>query len=133
MVAPIIPGLNDRDIPELLSRAADCGAKTAGHIALRLPGSVESVFLSRIADRLPLQYQRIEHRIRDVRNGRLSDHRFEHRMTGTGIYWKSIEDLFEMNVRKHGLNEPFKPEKESTFRVPNSSRQGAQLQFMFGS
>jgi DNA repair photolyase len=128
MVAPLIPGLNDGDVPELLARAADCGAKTAGYVALRLPGSVEPVFLARLRERLPLRAQRVENRIREVRNGRLYDCRFEHRMTGTGTYWKSIEDLFDLNVRKYGLNEPFQPPRASTFHVPNSTKAGAQLQ-----
>jgi len=132
MVAPIIPGLNDNDVPELLARAADCGATGAGYIALRLPGSVESVFLSRLAERVPLRAQRIENRIREIRNGKLYDNRFEHRMTGTGVYWKSIEDLFEMHVRRHKLEAPFRSDREPTFRVPNSNRPGAQLQLQFG-
>jgi DNA repair photolyase len=127
MVAPLIPGLNDGDVPQLLARAADCGATAAGYVALRLPGSVQSVFLSRLRERLPLRAQRVENRIREVRNGRLYDCRLEHRMTGTGAYWKSIEDLWELNIRKYALNEAFHPARKSTFRVPNSTRAGAQL------
>src|SRR5262245_39048039 len=50
MVAPIIPGLNDRDVPRILEQAADAGAKAAGYTALRLPGSVEAVFRGRIRE-----------------------------------------------------------------------------------
>lgn len=131
IVAPIIPGLNDNDVPELLARAADCGAQTAGHIALRLPGSVEAVFFSRIRDVFPLRAQRIENRIREIRGGRLYDARFGHRMHGTGTYWMSVEELFDLSARRHGLNRPFCTERTDTFRVPNSTRAGAQLQFMF--
>ncbi len=131
MTAPIIPGLNDRDLPQLLARAADCGATSAGYIALRLPGSVRPVFLSRLREAMPLRYQRIEHRIREIRGGQLSDPRFGSRMRGDGTYWESIRQLFDIAVHKHGLNQPFRTPREPTFRVPNSSRPGAQLQLPF--
>jgi DNA repair photolyase len=131
IIAPIIPGMNDNDIPELLARAADCGARAAHHVALRLPGSVETVFFSRIRESVPLRAQRIENRIREVRGGRLYDARFGHRMHGTGTYWETIEGLFELSARRHGLDKPFREENRDRFRVPNSERVGAQLQFMF--
>ena len=49
-IAPIIPGLNDRDIPELLMRAKESGAAFAFRTLLRLPGSVRAVFLRRLAE-----------------------------------------------------------------------------------
>ena len=46
-VAPVIPGLNEGDIPALLDQAYRAGARTATYSLLRLSGSVESVFSSR--------------------------------------------------------------------------------------
>ncbi len=103
MVAPVIPGLNDRELPAILERAADCGALTAGFQALRLPGSVKAVFLSRLRAALPEAAERIEARIRDMRDGALSDPRFGHRMTGVGQYWQSVRLLFETMATKYGL------------------------------
>jgi DNA repair photolyase len=90
-IAPIIPGLNDADIPGLLKQAKRCGARFAFKTLLRLPGSVRDVFFHRLRERLPLAARRIEHRIREVRSGRLSDSRFGHRHHGHGVYWDSIE------------------------------------------
>lgn len=104
MVAPIIPGLNDRDIPRILQRAAECGAEWAGCQALRLPGTVEDVFLSRVREQLPGAAGRIEARIRDMRGGALSDSRFGCRMTGHGPYWESVRQLFEKSVQRWALN-----------------------------
>lgn len=132
MVAPIIPGLNDRDIPELLARAADCGATAAGHTALRLPGSVESVFLARVREAMPLRYDRIEHRLREIRGGELYDGRFGSRMRGSGTYWDSVMQLFAVAARRHGFGEPFERRTESTFRVPaEPPRAGMQLELPF--
>ncbi|MCG3125278.1 MAG: hypothetical protein CHACPFDD_00095 [Phycisphaerae bacterium] len=104
-VAPIIPGLNDRDIPAILEQAAECGANGASYVALRLPGSTQPVFLERLRRELPLQAARIEKRIRDIRGGRLDDARFGCRMTGTGPYWDAIRQLFDSTARRLGLDD----------------------------
>ena len=100
MLAPIIPGLNDRHIPEILERAADCGATSATFTALRLPGSVREVFFSRLRRELPDSADRVEARVRDMRGGELNDSRFGCRMTGSGAYWDGIRQLFERSARR---------------------------------
>lgn len=103
IVAPLIPGLNDREIPAVLQRAAECGARSAAYTALRLPGSVGSVFLTRLGAALPDAAKRVESRIRDMRGGELTDPRFGQRMTGRGAYWQSIERLFATSAARFGL------------------------------
>ena len=106
MVAPIIPGLNDADVPKILARAADSGASTAAYTVLRLPGSVEPVFLSRLKATLPLRYERVVNHLREMRGGRLNDSRFLHRMKAEGNYWTGIKTLFEVSARRVGLRRP---------------------------
>jgi len=103
MLAPVIPALNDRDIPELLRRAAEAGARTAGYTALRLAGSVAPVFLKRVQDALPLKAQRVHSLIRQMRAGRLNDPRFGNRMSGDGEIWDSTRKLFDVSLRRFGL------------------------------
>ncbi|MCA8949009.1 MAG: radical SAM protein, partial [Planctomycetes bacterium] len=43
-VSPLIPGLNDHQIPAILAMARDAGARFAFHVLLRLPAEVEQVF-----------------------------------------------------------------------------------------
>jgi len=106
MVAPLIPGLNDRDVPAILRRAAECGARSATYTPLRLPGSVRAVFLSRLRKRLPERARRVEQRIREMRGGRWNDPRFFERMRGRGPYWESVEQLFARMARRYGLWKP---------------------------
>ncbi len=105
LIAPLIPGLNDRDISRILERAAACGAQTASYTALRLPGNVANVFLERLRAALPLRAARIEALIRQMRCGRMNESRFSRRMRGVGNYWQGIRTLFEVSARKHGLYE----------------------------
>lgn len=118
-VAPIIPGLNDQDIPGLLKEAKRCGARFAFHTLLRLPGSVQATFFHRIQEQLPLRAARIEHRIRETREGQLSDNRFGRRHAGSGEYWDQIEQLWDLWVRKLGLDGGDEHDgRPSTFRRP---------------
>ncbi|OGX28943.1 MAG: radical SAM protein [Omnitrophica WOR_2 bacterium RIFCSPHIGHO2_02_FULL_67_20] len=118
-VAPIIPGLNDADIPGLLTEARRRGASFAFHTILRLPGSVKAVFLHRLKDELPLRAAKIERRIRETRDGRLYDSRFGRRHEGQGVYWKTVERAWEVWTRRLGFDrdEDTAP-GPSTFRPP---------------
>jgi len=104
MVAPVIPGLTDEEMPAILSAAARAGAQSAGYIMLRLPGAVEGLFLSWLVDHYPDRAQKVEHRIRAMRGGRLTDSRFGHRMRGGGEYAAVIETLYHQTVSRLGLN-----------------------------
>ncbi|MHC4608871.1 MAG: radical SAM protein [Planctomycetota bacterium] len=96
VVSPVVPGLTDRDIPTILRQARDAGATRALFVPLRLPGSVEHVFLPRLRCQLPLHAKRVEQRLRDMRGGQLNDPRFGWRMRGQGPYWDSVKRLFEV-------------------------------------
>lgn len=104
IIAPVIPGLNDRDIPVLLARAAEAGASSAGYTPVRLPGSVADVFLTRLRRELPDAAERVETRIRALRDGRLNQPEFGARMSAHGAYWESIERLFETAATRCGLD-----------------------------
>jgi DNA repair photolyase len=127
-VAPIVPGLNDRDIPGLLKWARRCGARYAFKTLLRLPAHVRDVFLFRITNDLPLHADHIIKRIRDVRQGKWYDPRFGFRQTGSGPYWQAIEQLWTVWVRRLGFQEMEDDEVPSTFRRPIDSDTG-QMRF----
>ena len=102
-VAPVIPGLNDQDIPRVLAAAREAGASYAGFVLLRLPGSVKAVFEERLRAGLPLQADRVLHRIRETRGGDLYDPRFGIRGRGEGPYAQAIKTLFQSTAAKLGL------------------------------
>lgn len=104
-LSPIIPGLNDSDIPELLERASAAGAQQAFMTLLRLPGEVKDVFFERVGAALhPKRVEKIVHAVTEMRGGALYDPRFSRRMQGQGKRWQMVEQLFEVHCRKHGLN-----------------------------
>ena len=103
-LAPVIPGLNDSDIPELLTRARDAGATNAFLTMLRLPAEVRPVFRERLAAAYPDRAAKIWSQIRDVRRGRENDSTIGRRMSGEGPRWRAIEDLFRLTCRRLGLS-----------------------------
>jgi DNA repair photolyase len=102
-VAPIIPGLGDEEMPRILTAARDAGATRAGYVLLRLPGPVAQVFEQRVRAAMPLRVERILHRIRETRDGRLNDPRFGSRGRGEGPYAAMIRNLFLVTATKLGL------------------------------
>lgn len=128
-IAPIIPGLNDDQIPEILRRAHDAGAKRAFRILLRLPLEVGPIFEQRLADAFPLRHARVMSAIRDVRGGRISDSDFGSRMVGKGARWAAIEQLFALHCDRLGLDHErnYAPEVPSKPTEPS----GPQLPLLF--
>lgn len=120
LVAPIIPGLNEEDVPEILDRARRAGAGGAGYTLLRLSGSVETVFLERMAQAFPDRIKKIMSRIRDVRGGKLSEGAFFKRHEGQGPYWQMIQQLFTISRRKAGFPEDCDEAIPHTFRRPDT-------------
>jgi DNA repair photolyase len=103
-VAPMIPGLGDEDMPKVLEAASQAGARHAGFVFLRLPGSVAQVFEERLRAAMPLRADKILHRIRDARGGELYDARFGVRQRGEGAYAEQARALFDATCRRLGLN-----------------------------
>jgi DNA repair photolyase len=117
-LSPIIPGLNDEDMPDLLARAKQAGAGEAMATLLRLSGSVEPVFMERMAAAFPDRMAKMTRRIREVRGGALSEGAFFDRHRGSGPYWVMIEQLFQISRRKAGLSALCDMPVPATFRRP---------------
>jgi len=120
-VAPLIPGLGDRDMPRVLEEARAAGARRAAMIMLRLPGPVREVFEARLEAAMPLAKERVLARTREVRGGRLNDPRFHSRMSGRGPYAESIRALFDASCRRLGFD------RSPPVADPPRPRSGSQL------
>ena len=125
LVGPVIPGLNDSEIPRILAEAKAAGARSASWVLLRLPKPVDALFLRWLEEHVPDRKSRVLHRIQDTRAGRLSDTTFGRRKRGQGVYAGQIAALFEAAARKHGLDRPLPPPNTAAFRRPPAA--GEQL------
>jgi len=104
LVAPVIPGLTDHEIPKIIEKASNAGASRAAYIMLRLPHTVSDLFIEWIENHFPNRKNKILNRIISVRKGKLSSSEFGSRMVGEGILAKHVKDLFNLSCRKNGIN-----------------------------
>lgn len=117
MVSPIIAGLNDHEVPEILKAAKEAGAMSASYILLRLPLTVKPVFEEWLERTQPARKERVLSRIRQTRDGKLNNSEFGSRQRGTGEIAEQIGSLFnvfcgklELDRRLPALDyEQFKP------------------------
>lgn len=101
MTAPIIPGLNSEEIPDLIKAAADHGASAAGYTIVRLNGAVGDIFKDWIHKNYPDRAEKVLHHIESMHGGKLNDSRFGTRMRGEGNISRSISQLFKLSVKRH--------------------------------
>ena len=127
MLSPIIPGLNDSQLPAVLSHARDAGASYYGRTLLRLPGPVEEVFVQRLSIALPLRAERVLSQLRECRGGQLDEGRFGARMRGVGERWRAIEELVDAHARRLGYGAAPEPPTPSPFRRPRGAGQQLPL------
>src|SRR5437762_8572352 len=122
LVAPVIPGLTDHEMPSIISAVAKAGAVAAGYVPLRLPYGVAPLFEEWLTLHRPLQKEKILNRVREIRGGRLNDPDFVTRMQGSGAYADHISALFEMYCRKAGLNSKRPTLSAASFRRPGPAQ-----------
>jgi DNA repair photolyase len=121
MIGPVIPGLNDSEIPAILKAAREAGASDANYVLLKLPTTVRPVFQDWLRRSYPDRVERIEERIRSTRAGRLSDSQFGRRQVGTGNIAKLIASTFDLWHKKLGFDEDPEPLNTDAFSPPAST------------
>jgi len=118
MLAPVIPGLNDSEIPAILKAARDAGAGAAGYVLLKLPHSVREIFFDWLRRNYPDCLARVESLVRSTRAGRLYDSQFGRRQCGTGHIADLIADTFRLWRKRLGYPEFAEPLNHTAFRSP---------------
>ncbi len=103
-IAPVIPGLNDSDIAGILEAARAAGATRAFVMLVRLPAEVLPVFRERLAAELPERARKVENAVREMKGGAWNRSAFGERMRGSGPRWDALQQLFEIQCRRLGLN-----------------------------
>ena len=124
LVAPVIPGLTDHEIPAILEAAAAAGASFAAHAALRLPHAVALLFEEWLTRHVPEKKDKVLNRLRALRRGKLNNSEFGLRMTGEGIFAEQISRMFQVACRRAGGLDREPELSTAFFRRPG----GAQLE-----
>ena len=104
LVAPVIPFLTDRFMEEVLERAREAGASTAGYVLLRLPHEVAPLFKAWLEVHYPMKAAHIMSLIHQMRGGRDYDSTFGVRQRGTGTLAELIARRFRVACERLGFN-----------------------------
>lgn len=123
MIAPVVPGITDREVPRLLKAAADAGATAANCILLRLPHQNKQLFDDWLAEHYPQRRQHVMNLLRQTRGGELYDATFGTRLRGEGPYARQLNQTFDMFRRRWGLAESPPPMNATHFRRPDAREQ----------
>jgi DNA repair photolyase len=105
MNAPLIPGLNDHHMPDVLKAASEAGALWAGYTVVRLNGAIGGIFHDWLYKAYPDRADKVWNQISDCHEGKVNDSRWGNRMVGDGKFAELIKDQFQLYCRKYGLNQ----------------------------
>jgi DNA repair photolyase len=122
-IAPVIPGINDREIPAILKAASEAGATSAGMTLVRLPYQIKELFEEWLTRHFPDRRDHVLSLIRQARNGKLYDATWNSRMTGEGPYARHLAATFNLFARRYRLNGPRLPMNHEAFRRPADAAQ----------
>lgn len=126
LAAPVIPGLTDEEMADIVTTAAQAGATFADMTPIRLPYAVKDLFTTWLKDHLPDRAEKVLARIRDIRGGKLNDPNFHSRMEGQGIFAEQLHGLFRIACLKAGFTCGPPPLSRDSFRRPGG--QGSLFQ-----
>ena len=132
LIAPVIPGLTDTELDQLVEAAAGAGATHATYTLLRLPHEVRGLFTDWLKQHRPLRVRKVLNQLRQFRDGQLNDPSFGSRMRGTGPAAGFLAQRFDAACRRYGILRGRAPAlNTAAFRVPagepNSRDHGCQL------
>ncbi|RNI31915.1 PA0069 family radical SAM protein [Rufibacter immobilis] len=122
MVAPIIPGLNDQEVPAILAASAAAGALSAAYTIVRLNGAVGETFEDWIHKAFPDRANKVLNQIRSCHGGNLNDSQFGRRMAGEGRWAETIRSMFKLFLQKHFKGRSMPPYDLTAF-TPKSGKQ----------
>ena len=124
LVAPVIPALNDHEIPKIIAAVASAGAGWASKVMLRLPRGVAGLFSEWLERHVPERRKKVLSKVRAMRAGKLHDGRFGTRQTGVGLLAEQTEAVFALALRRHGLARKGPRLSVAAFRRPGPEQLG---------
>lgn len=121
MNAPLIPGLNDMHMHDVLKAASEAGAKWAGYTVVRLNGAIGGIFEDWLFKTFPDRAAKVWHQICECHGGSVNDSRWGNRIVGDGKFAELIKTQFQLYCRKFHLNETQMEMNTSDFRRPTAT------------
>jgi DNA repair photolyase len=123
LIAPIIPGLNNMHLPQIMKTAWECGALDAGYSVIRLNDIVSEIFRNWLNIHFPERADKIWNLIKQLHGGNVHDYRSGVRMKGEGPFAQMIQQLFFINKKRYFGHQRFEFNVELFQRTTNDKQQ----------
>ncbi|HNR77462.1 MAG TPA: PA0069 family radical SAM protein [Parvularculaceae bacterium] len=121
MTAPMIPGLNDHELEDLLEAAREAGAEWAGYTIIRIPLEIAGLFREWLQAERPDRADRVMRHIRDMNGGRDYDVEWARAKSPRSVVAKLIRQRFEKTVRRLNFPTDSPPLDPASFRRPEET------------
>ncbi|MDA5555929.1 PA0069 family radical SAM protein [Shimia sp. MMG029] len=118
MVSPVVPGLSDHEVEQLLQAGAEAGAQAASWVMLRLPREVAPLFVEWLEEAYPGRAAKVMARVREMHDGAAYSAEWGKRMRGEGVYAQMIAQRFEAARKRFGLGKDLTKLRTDLFEVP---------------
>ena len=118
MIAPVIPGLNDNEVPALLKAAAEAGAMGAGYTIVRTNGPVEAVFRQWLETHFPERAAKVVAQVKHAHGGTMNDSAYGRRMKGEGAFAKHVDRMFTVFQHRYFADRSMPAMDHRSFRRP---------------
>ena len=103
LIAPVIPGLTDHEIPKIIESSVNAGAIQAGYVMLKLPFGVKELFENWLERHFPERKNKVLNRIKSIRGGKLNNPEFFKRQAGEGIFAEQVRKMYTVSCKKAGI------------------------------
>lgn len=118
MLGPMIPGLNEHDMHNIIKRASENGATFSAYTFIRLNGAIKLLFHDWLYKNFPDRADKVWHMIEASHDGKVNDSRFGVRMRGEGNIAEMVSMQYRKYTNKYGLNHERLELDCSRFRRP---------------
>lgn len=123
MASPMIPGLTDHELEDIMQAGRNAGATSATWIVLRLPKEVSPLFQEWLTANFPNRAAKVMRRVREMHGG--GDHlsNWGRRMRGEGPHARMIAQRFRVAASRLGLLTGKTPPMATNLFHPPGGRQ----------
>jgi len=118
LMGPVIPGLNDHELPGIMKAARDNGATFTAYTFIRLNGAVKLLFHDWLYKNFPDRADKVWHLIEQSHDGKVNDSRYGLRMSGEGPVAKLVADQYKQYSKLYGMNADKWSLNSALFRRP---------------
>lgn len=118
MLGPMIPGLNEHDMHNIIKRASENGATFSAYTFIRLNGAIKLLFHDWLHKNFPDRADKVWHMIESSHDGKVNDSRWGTRMRGEGNIAEMVSQQYRKYTNKYGLNHERLELDCSQFRRP---------------